>query len=101
MAERVRCCATSDDEFSLIDGSTVTLPLMHGSGDRSGRGDGWVAASKQLMGGVRLDVVLPDEGRFDEVADALAAVLAEYALNATDGAELVVPRFETQGRCRR
>jgi serpin B len=69
---------------------------MHGYGDRSGKGDGWVAASKQLVGNVRLDVVLPDEGRFDEVAAILPSVLSEFDLNATSGTELVVPRFETR-----
>ncbi len=88
--------ATVDDEFTLHDGSSVTVPFMHGFGDRSGSGDGWVAASKQLVGNVRLDVVLPDEGRFDEVADTLPSVLSEFDQYATSGAELVVPRFETR-----
>ena len=88
--------ATVDDEFTLLDGSPVTVPFMHGFGDRSGSGDGWVAASKQLVGNVRLDVVLPDEGRFDEIADTLPSVLSEFDQRATSGAELVVPRFETR-----
>ena len=87
---------TVDDGFTLLDGSPVIMPFMHGFGDRSGSGDGWVAASKQLVGNVHLDVVLPDDGRFDEVAATLPDVLSEFDLNATDGAELVVPRFETR-----
>lgn len=87
---------TVDDEFSRLDGSSVTLPFMHGSSDRSARGDGWVAASKQLMGGVRLDVVLPDTGRFEGIGNTLPDVLDEFDLNSTSGSELVMPRFETR-----
>jgi serpin B len=88
--------ATVDDDFTRVDGSTVEVPLMSGRGDASGRGDGWVAATKQLVGNVRLEVVLPDAGRFDEIAGRLDEVLDAYGRSATAGAELVMPRFETR-----
>ena len=88
--------ATADDDFVRLDGSAVTLPLMHGSSDRSARGDGWVAASKRLMGEIRLDVVLPDEGRFEAVSGDLADVFDVFDLNSTSGSVLVVPRFEAR-----
>ncbi|MDJ0770902.1 MAG: serpin family protein [Ilumatobacter sp.] len=88
--------ATADDEFARIDGSTITVPFMDGAGDVSGRGDGWVAATKRLVGNVSLQVVLPDEGRFDDVAARVDEVIDEYQRTATDGGRLVMPTFETR-----
>lgn len=87
---------TVDDEFTRLDGSTVTIPMMHGGSSRSGRGDGWVGASKVMVGGLRFEVVLPDDGRFDEIAGRYADVVAELATAPNPGGELVVPRFETR-----
>lgn len=88
--------ATADDTFTRLDGSEVTVPLMHGFGDSSARGDGWVAATKSYVGGLTAQFVLPDDGRFDEVAGDLAAVFAAYDADPASGAELVVPRFESR-----
>jgi serpin B len=85
-----------DGTFTLLDGTTVTLPMMHGGSSRSGRGDGWVGASKPLVGGLRFEVVLPDAGRFDEIAARYGQVVAELAAATNPGGELVVPRFETR-----
>ena len=87
---------TVDDDFTHVDGSTVTVPMMHGGGSRSGRGDGWVGASKLMVGGLRFEVVLPDDGRFDEIAARYADVVAELEAAQNPGGELVVPRFETR-----
>jgi serpin B len=89
---------TSDDEFWRLDGSPVAVPLMHGRSDRSGCGDGWVAATKRLVGNLAIEFVLPDEGRFGHVAERFSQVAAEYATNRTIGAELVIPNFETRVR---
>lgn len=70
--------------------------MMNARSDRSGQGDGWVAASKQLIGGLRLDVVLPDRGRFDEVIGRLDAVLGEVDEIPSFGEALGIPRFETR-----
>ena len=56
---------------------------MHGSSDGSAAGDGWVGATKDYVGGLAAQFVLPDEGRFDEVAADLPAVFAEL-----DGGQL-------------
>jgi serpin B len=69
---------------------------MDGRSDRSGQGDGWVAASKELMGEVSFEVVLPDEGRFDEVADRIDAVFTEFDAATNPGGRLAMPRFETR-----
>lgn len=86
----------ADGTFTLADGSTVTLPMMHGHSDTSMRGDGWVGARKQLIGGLAFEVVLPDAGRFDEIAARYGDVAAELAAAFGLGGELVVPRFETR-----
>jgi serpin B len=88
--------ATADRPFTLLDGTTVDVALMNGFGTSSAAGNGWVGATKSYVGGLSAQFILPDEGRFDEVAGNLSAVLADYALNVTSGAELVVPRFETR-----
>lgn len=95
---------TTDGDFTLADGSSVTVPLMAGGSGRTGRGDGWIAASKGLVGQLALEVVLPDDGRFDDVAGRIGQVFAEFditdgdapATSALPGGRLVVPRFETR-----
>lgn len=88
--------STAPAPFTRLDGSTADVPLMHGGSDRSGAGDGWVGASKTLVGGLRFEVVLPDEGRFDEVAARHADVTAELATSTNPGGALAVPKFETR-----
>lgn len=88
--------ATADEPFTLLDGTEVTVPMMHGASSQSTRGDGWVGASKLYVGGLQVQFVLPDEGRFDAVAADLTAVFDAWNDNSTDGAELVLPRFETR-----
>lgn len=87
---------TTERAFTRDDGTTVTVPMMSGTGDRSGRGDGWVAAGKQLVGDLRLDVVLPDEGRLADVSARLAEVMADVDVMTNPGGVLGVPRFETR-----
>jgi serpin B len=41
-------------------------------------------------------VVLPDEGRFDEIAGRYADVVIELAASPNPGGQLAVPRFETR-----
>jgi serpin B len=88
--------ATVDAPFTLLDGAEVDVPLMHGYGDSSARGDGWVGATKSYVGGLAMQVILPDEGRFDEVAADLGAVLAAYDEARSSGTTLAVPRFDTR-----
>jgi serpin B len=85
-----------DATFTRVDGTTVTVPMMQGGSSRSGSGDGWVGASKQLIGGLGFEAVLPDEGRFDEIAGRYADVVTDLAASQNPGGELGVPRFETR-----
>ncbi len=88
--------ATTEAPFTLLDGSEIDITMMNGQSSSSAAGDGWVAATKSYVGGLSAEFILPDEGRFDEIASNLAAVLADIEQNRTSGAELSVPRFETR-----
>lgn len=87
---------TVEKDFTRLDGTKVTAPLMHGRSGSSKRGDGWVAARKFYVGRLAAEFVLPDVGRFDDVAARLAEVFREFERGATDGTTLVVPRFTTR-----
>src|SRR4029077_15966728 len=65
--------------------------------DASARGDGWVAASKAYVGDLAVEFVLPDAGRFDDVAGHLGAVIADFDQRRShESAQLAVPRFTTR-----
>ena len=87
---------TREGPFATSSGSSVTVPMMHGTSASSARGDGWVAATKSYVGRLQVQFVLPDEGRFDEVAADFDEVVAEFDRRRTSGALLVVPRFEVR-----
>lgn len=88
--------ATRERPFTLRSGMEVTVPMMTGSSDSSARGDGWVGASKSYVGGISAQFILPDEGRFDELAADPAALFAAFEDRADIGSSLVMPRFETR-----
>jgi serpin B len=89
--------ATADGPFTRLDGSEVTVPLMHQLLPAGyATGDGWQAVDLGYVGGeVAMLLVLPDEGRFDEVAGAAGTLYGEArdALGDTD-VQLALPRFE-------
>jgi len=87
---------TIDGVFTLLDGNEVEVPLMQGSGDSSSRGQGWVGATKNYTSGLSIQFILPDEGRFEQVAGDLQNVFAAYAGQRLGGTTLHVPRFETR-----
>lgn len=65
--------STQDGGFTLLDGSSVSVPLMHGIVDGSyAEGSGWKAAEIDYAGHeVSLVAVLPDEGTFESFEQAL------------------------------
>jgi len=89
---------TRDFPFTLLDGSTIDVPMMRSS-DRSlayADGDGFVAVSIPYTGDASMLVLLPDEGAFSDVvaafgADELAALDAELSARAIN---LTLPSFE-------
>ena len=88
--------ATAPGPFTLTDGTEIEVPRMEGFSDSSAGGDGWIAATKALTGGLVAQFVLPDEGRFAEVESSLDTVFATYDEIRAPGASLSVPRFETR-----
>jgi serpin B len=90
--------ATSDAVFRLPDGTEVIVPTMHGmlaAGYASG--DGWQALDLGYTGGeLSMLLILPDEGRFEEVEGKLPAGLIDEVIAAlTDTeAQVSLPKFE-------
>jgi serpin B len=88
---------TVDGTFTTLDGTEVTVPLMHGGGPMLvSTGDGYLLASIPYAGGTSMVVVLPDPSRFDEVAARLGPAELERALGSARGLDvrLTMPRFE-------
>ncbi len=87
---------TTELDFTRFDGSTVTVEILRGSADAAWSGEGFVAGEKRYDGGLVAQFVLPDEGRFDEVADRLGDVLANGPESGRLGGALFLPKFETR-----
>ena len=89
--------ATADGPFTRLDGSEVTVPLMHQLLPAGyATGGGWQAVDLGYVGGeVAMLLVLPDAGRFAEVAGQAGPVYGEAraALGDAD-VQLALPRFE-------
>ncbi len=89
--------ATADGLFTRLDGSTVAVPFMHQllPADHAA-GDGWQAVDLPYVGGeVAMLVVVPDEGRYQEVEAGAAGLFGEArAALAPIDVELALPRFE-------
>jgi len=87
--------ATTDDDFHLADGSTVAVPTMHGDAGYS-EGDGWRAAHLYYSGStLAMTVVLPDEGREQDLDDLVAGGGLVALLSSGFGeVALSLPRWE-------
>jgi serpin B len=87
--------ATTDEEFHLGDGSTVSVPMMHGSAGIA-EGDGWRAAHLTYAGGtLAMTVVLPDEGREDDLDSLVASGGLAGLLEPQPGeVDLSLPRWK-------
>lgn len=88
--------STRDGPFTLLDGTELDVPLMHGNSSGSSSGDGWVGATKSYTGGLYIQFILPNEGRFDDVAGDLAGVFADFPASSARGTTLVLPKFESR-----
>lgn len=95
--------ATEDGVFTLLDGSQVTVPMMHQDTLRMpyAEGDGYQAALIPYTGeSVEMMVVLPEEGRFEEIEANLSP---EFFDQVRAGAEthdvtLSMPRFDFESQ---
>jgi serpin B len=89
--------ATSDGPFRLLDGTEVTVPMMHQEGTLPyASGDGWRAVEVPYVGGeLAMLVLVPDGGRYAEIeADAGAYFDEARAGVAATLVRLGMPKFE-------
>jgi serpin B len=89
---------THDRDFKLLDGSTVTVPLM---GQRMNilyaQRDGYAIAELPYAGeSAVMTLVVPDEGRFEEIEAQLSHAMVQEALAGLSMADVAVtlPKFE-------
>lgn len=88
---------TANGVFASGDGSSVTVPFMHGGGLMPyADGDGYQAVRIPYAGDAAMLVILPDEGRFADVVDRLSGdLLGEIADSSSrSDVDLAMPKFE-------
>jgi serpin B len=87
-----------DDEFSLLNGQRVAVQMMSNSHSANYvRGEGYQAVELGYRGGdARMIVLLPDQGRFEEIERLLGKDMVEDILRtfARTRVDLFMPRFE-------
>jgi serpin B len=91
---------TADGPFLLADGSTVTVPLMHGpSGTASARGPGWRAAEIPYEGeDVAMLIIVPDDlAAFEETLDGARYQDIVESLH-DGGVTITMPRFSIRSQ---
>lgn len=89
--------ATTEDPFTLPDGSTVDVPMMHISRRREySAGDGWQAVHLPYAGRhLAMVLVLPD-GDLTAIETDLDAVFEAVATTQPKPVDLSVPRWDTE-----
>jgi serpin B len=90
--------ATTEEPFSLVDGTSITAPLMSVTGSFAyAAGDGYSAIELPYAGDrLTMLVIVPDAGRFDQVVSGLGAeTLVELTAGlAPSEVALRFPSFE-------
>lgn len=89
---------TADEPFNLSDGTTVDVPFMYQRENFAyAETDGMqLVELPYTAGGYAMTVILPDEGQFDSVEEALDADTLQSAINALSWTDvrLWLPKFE-------
>ncbi len=90
---------TKDGPFTLLDGSEVAAPLMRQSSYLPySEGDGYQAVRLPYKGDAAdMLVILPEEGRFEEIEDRLDASLLDEVdanMRPDEFVKLTMPRFD-------
>ncbi len=89
--------ATTQGEFHLVDGSIVTVPMMHQTESFGySRGDGFQVVELPYDGReMSMVILLPDDGRLEEFEDSLDADVLRNALDSLHWTRLALtmPRF--------
>lgn len=89
--------ATTDAPFARLDGTEVTVPMMHGSLQAGyGGGDGYEAVRLPYAGDAAMVIVVPEEGRFGELRERLDSAYLEMVRTGLQNRQidLAMPRFE-------
>ena len=90
--------STQDAPFHLLDGSEVTVPMMNqGTAIPYAKGDGWQAIELAYQGeSAAMDILVPDEGRFEEVESSLDHQTVSAILGSLQPASisLTLPKFK-------
>jgi len=91
---------TREAPFFLLDGSEVTVDMMHqGEYFPYAAGEGWRAVELPYVGGeLAMVFLVPDSGRFAEVEGLVSRGLLDGVVAGLAGAQvrLGVPRFESR-----
>src|SRR6266511_4247632 len=86
------------EPVNLLSRGTTEVVMLHRRGSLGyAAGDGWRAVELPYRGGrLVMDVILPDEGRFDRFRDGLEVERLRELLGALDSREvrLALPRFD-------
>ncbi|MFA5054783.1 MAG: serpin family protein [Dehalococcoidia bacterium] len=95
--------STGDGEFNLIDGVSVTVPMMAQSESFAYvDGDGYQAVEMLYNGSeMSMVVLLPDGGEFESFEDGLDSAFVDQIIASLEFSEvdLVMPRFEYEYEC--
>lgn len=95
--------ATQDEDFQLLDGSTVSVPTLSGSISVSGvQGSGFFVADMPYSDpNLSMTLILPDAGQFETVLNGLdwASLSALIAtMDHCEECEVQIPKFEVEGK---
>ncbi|MCK4719137.1 serpin family protein [bacterium] len=89
---------TQDEPFQLLDGTSVTVPLMHKTDDLYySQGDGWQACGiPYIVDSVKMIILLPDTENFEEFEESLDIAKLTEIIDSMHQIELnlALPRFE-------
>lgn len=90
--------STYDAAFHLLDGSEITVPTMNQDAFIPyAEGDEWQAIELAYQGGTAaMDIIVPDEGRFEEVESSLDAGTVSTILKSLQptSVQLALPKFK-------
>ena len=90
--------STQDAAFHLLDGSDVNVPMMHqDTFIPYAQGDGWQAIELAYQGETAaMDIIVPDQGRFEQVESNLDYESASVMLNSLQPASVTLglPKFK-------
>jgi serpin B len=95
---------TSDEPFHLLDGETVSVPMMGmetGEEFAYAAGDGWQAVALPYKGGLtEMVIIVPDAGNFEAFESTLTADRYNEILTALESQKVVLsmPKFTFETR---